>query len=148
MPLIVGGRERPDPPPYMTNNMLECWNYIVEDLLKADMLDHADAGVVEAAAVFWGRARDSRMLNKMEMEKSRRNNGLTERTPQGRVENRLIQIERNSWKEFRALADVLPLSPWGRARLGMKMKAGGQSIEDDIGPPPRLRAMVGGAEEE
>lgn len=145
MPVVVGGREVPEIPPYLTPNMTDAWNYIVNDMGRADMLDHADAGVIEAAAVLWGTARDARMRRLAEVEESSgRKDGLTEKTPQGRVENRLLAIERNSWKEFRALADNLPLSPWGRARLGLKRKAVGPSIEDDIGPPPRLKVAGSG----
>jgi phage terminase small subunit len=60
-------------------------------------------------------------------------------TPQGDVPNRLLQIERESWREFRALAESLPLSPWGRARLGLKAKLPKDQVEMDIGLPPRLR---------
>lgn len=143
MPVVVGGREVPETPPHLTPNMLECWNYIIADMSRADMLDHADAGVIEAAAVLWGTARDARMTRLVEVEDSRgKKNGLTESTPQGRVENRLLAIERNSWKEFRALADNLPLSPWGRSRLGLRgKKIVGASIEDEIGPPPRIRIV-------
>ena len=110
MPVVVGGREVPEEPPHLTPNMKECWHAIINDMAHADLLDHADAGVIEAAAVLWGTARDARMRRLIEVEESNgRKDGLTEKTPQGRVENRLLAIERNSWKEFRALADNLHL---------------------------------------
>jgi P27 family predicted phage terminase small subunit len=133
MPVIVGGRQAPPMPRGFDERMKACWSYIVTDLVRAEALDHADAGVLEAAAVAWARAREARTHVNRE--------GLVETTPQGRVENRYLAIERASWKEFRALAESLPLSPWGRARLGLKAKSPGDQVEQDIGLPPRLRAV-------
>jgi len=110
-----------------------CWRFIVTDLVTADAIDHADAGIIEAAAVAWGRAREARVHVNSE--------GLVEETPQGRVENRYLSIERASWKEFRALAESLPLSPWGRARLGLKKVALTDQVNPSLGLPPRLRAV-------
>ncbi len=142
MPIIVGGREIPPKPPFLTPNMSEAWDYLVNDLAGADMLDHADGAILEAAAVLWGTARDARFRRLAEVAASEgAMDGLTERSPQGRIENKLLVIERNTWREFRNLADNLPLSPWGRARLGLKGKVRGASIEDDIGPPPRMRIV-------
>lgn len=133
LPVVIGGRRAPATPPDLSPAMTEAWDFIVADLVAAGSIDHADAGVLEAAAVFWGRARQARhaMLHR----------ALTIRTPQGPVPNRLLDIERSSWKEFRALAESLPLSPWGRARLGLKAKPAGDQVEQDIGLPPRLRAV-------
>jgi len=105
----------------------------VRDLTSADAIDRADAGVLEAAAVAWARAREARVHVNRE--------GLVEGSSQGRVENRYLAIERASWKEFRALAESLPLSPWGRARLGMKTQAPADQVEREIGLPPRLRVV-------
>jgi P27 family predicted phage terminase small subunit len=139
MPVLVGGRIRPPVPPNLSANMRKVWNYIVDDLMEAGLIDHADAGVIEAAAVFWGTARDAR-AQRLAEAKEMGTSGLTENTPQGRVENRLVSIERNSWMQFRSLAEVMPLSPWGRARLGLRNKKPSlRSIADDIGVPERLK---------
>lgn len=116
--------------------MKVCWRSIVADLARADAIDHADAGVIEAAAVAWARARQARAAMTGEP--------LIISTPQGQVPNRLLDIERASWKEFRALAESLPLSPWGRARLGLKSAVPADQVEADIGLPPRLRAVGDG----
>lgn len=123
-------------PDGLNAGMTACWNYIVTDLVRADAIDHADAGIIEAAAVAWARAREARA----EME----GKPLIISTPQGQVPNRLLEMERQSWKEFRALAESLPLSPWGRARLGLKNAAPADQVEADIGLPPRLRAVGDG----
>jgi P27 family predicted phage terminase small subunit len=136
LPVVIGGRVAPDMPHGLTERMKVCWRFIVGDLTKADAIDHADAGIIEAAAVAWARAREARVHVNLE--------GLVETTPQGRVENRYLAIERASWKEFRALAESLPLSPWGRARLGLKSQAPADQVEHDIGLPPRLRAVGDG----
>ena len=136
LPVVIGGRTAPPMPHGLDERMKVCWRAIVTDLVRADAIDHADAGIIEAAAVAWARAREARaaMIGQP----------LIITTPQGQVPNRLLDIERASWKEFRALAESLPLSPWGRARLGLKGAASGDQVEADIGLPPRLRAVGDG----
>ena len=138
LPVVIGGKGRPDKPSHLSGEMGKAWDFIVDALVKADVIGTVDAGVLEAAATFWGRAQQARKELAAEMKISK---SLMEITPQGRVPNRLLDIERNSWKEFRALAESLPLSPWGRARLGLKSKTAGLGSEADIGLPPRLRAV-------
>lgn len=133
LPVVIGGRTAPPMPHGLDARMKTCWRAIVGDLSRGDALDHADGGVIEAAAVAWARARQARaaMIGQP----------LIIQTPQGQVPNRLLDIERASWKEFRALAESLPLSPWGRARLGLRGAAQVDQVERDIGLPPRLRAI-------
>lgn len=114
--------------------MRKAWDTIVDDMMRCEVLDHADAGVIEAAAVFWGRARQARSAMMGE--------DLLIKTPQGVVPNRLLQLERESWREFRALAESLPLSPWGRTRLGLASKGPSGAIEADIGAAPRRRPFL------
>ena len=133
LPVVIGGRTAPRMPRGLDYRMKVAWNTIVRDLTSADAIDRADAGVLEAAAVAWARAREARVHVNRE--------GLVEGSSQGRVENRYLVIERASWKEFRALAESLPLSPWGRARLGMKTQAPADQVEREIGLPPRLRVV-------
>ena len=132
LPVVIGGRLAPLMPHGLDARMKVCWRAIVVDLTAAAAMDHADAGVIEAAAVAWARARQARAAM----------NGqpLLISTPQGQVPNRLLDIERSSWAAFRALAESLPLSPWGRARLGLKSVAP-SGPEEEPGIPPRLRAV-------
>jgi P27 family predicted phage terminase small subunit len=136
MPVVIGGRIAPPMPHGLNERMKVCWRTIVSDLMKADALDHADAGIIEAAAVAWARAREARaaMVGLP----------LIISTPQGQIPNRLLDMERASWKEFRALAESLPLSPWGRARLGLKGVAPDDAADPDIGAPRRLRVVSDG----
>lgn len=131
LPVVIGGRVAPAMPHGLDKYMKTCWRAIVTDLVKADAIDHADAGIIEAAAVAWARAREAR--------DAMNGQPLIIATPQGQVPNRLLDIERASWKEFRALAESLPLSPWGRARLGLRSAAPADQVDHDIGLPPRLR---------
>lgn len=134
MPVVVGGRAAPPMPRGLNPRMQTCWRFIVAAL--GDSIDLADAGIIEAAAVAWARAREARA--------AMAGQPLIIATPQGQVPNRLLDIERASWKEFRALAESLPLSPWGRARLGLKAQAPADQVTADIGLPPRLRAVANG----
>jgi P27 family predicted phage terminase small subunit len=131
---VIGGRKPPKQPPALSPDMIDAWQTIVKDLSEADVIDHADGGVIEAAAVFWGRAREARAAM-MEQD-------ILIKTPQGPVPNRLLTIERDSWREFRALAESLPLSPWGRARLGIKTRGPRSTIDADIGTAPRSRGSL------
>lgn len=131
LPVVIGGRVVPAMPHGLNERMQTCWHSIVTDLSRADAIDHADAGIIEAAAVAWARAREARA--------AMNGQSLIIATPQGQVPNRLLDIERAAWKEFRALAESLPLSPWGRARLGLK--GGSSEGPEDAGIPPRLRAV-------
>lgn len=143
MPVVVGGRYAPPVPPDLSEDQRECWDYIVADLTAADAIDHADAGVIEAAAVFWGRAREARREFNAALSAKKKPSMLIY-TPQGQVPNRLLDVERTSWKEFRGLAESLPLSPWGRARLGLRGRpTSGSEVDREIGLPPRLRAVAG-----
>ena len=135
-PVVIGGRIAPDMPHGLNERMKTCWRAIVTDLVRADAIDHADAGIIEAAAVAWARAREARA--------AMHGQPLIISTPQGQVPNRLLDMERAWWKEFRALAESLPLSPWGRARLGLKSAAPSDQVSQDIGLPPRLRAVGDG----
>ena len=136
LPVVIGGRYAPAMPHGLDERMKVCWRAIVTDLSRADAIDHADAGIIEAAAVAWARAREARA--------AMAGQPLIIQTPQGQVPNRILDIERASWKEFRALAESLPLSPWGRARLGLRTTAPADQVNDDIGLPPRLRAVGDG----
>lgn len=133
MPVVIGGRIAPPMPHGLNARMQTCWRYIVTDLTAADAIDHADAGIIEAAAVAWARAREARAAMVGQP--------LVIATPQGQVPNRLLDMERASWKEFRALAESLPLSPWGRARLGLKRTA--PEAPDDASIPARRLRVVG-----
>lgn len=134
LPVIIGGRVAPPMPGYLTPMMQTCWKLLVKYLMEADAMDAADAGVLEAASVMWGRARQAR--------KEMVGQPIVIVSKQGPVANRALEVERQSWKEFRALAESLPLSPWGRARLGLKGKPPADQVNRDIGLSPRQRVQL------
>lgn len=141
---IIGGRERPTMPPGLNDRQKTAWRSIVRDLERAGILDRADAGVIEAAAIAWGRAREARAIVNRE--------GLLATNSQGRVGHPALAIEQAAWKEFRQLADQLPLSPWGRQRLSITIGSGGETdeMERELGPSTRDRItslkVVGGSD--
>ncbi len=136
LPVVVGGRTAPAMPRGLNGREQTCWRYIVTDLTRADAIDHADAGVIEAAAVAWAIAREARA--------ARHRDGLFAETPQGTIVGRAVTLELLAWDKFRALAESLPLSPWGRARLGLKGAGPGDQVNPSLGLPPRLRAVGNG----
>lgn len=150
---LVGGRRRPPQPPQLSTPMLAAWRLMVDDLEAGGVLDHADAGVLEAAAVFWGRAREARSELRTQAEQHRRGkrelSHLIAETARGYTANPLIAIERESWSQFRMIADNLGLSPSARGRLGMVRRAQGSptggtmrhELEREIGASPKLHVV-------
>lgn len=136
-PVLIGGRGVPATPQGLTPAMRAVWRLMIRDLAESGVLDRADAGMVEAAAVFLGRAREARKLLNTE--------GILAVNSQGRVAHPAIAIERGSWTEFRQIAEHMGLSPAARARLGLsghKETMTGE-LERQIGRAPRLRAVDG-----
>lgn len=150
---LVGGRRPPAQPPGLSAPMVAAWKVMVEDLTAGGVLDHADGGIIEAAAVFWGRAREARAeLTRQAAAHARKRRALPHllaETARGYTANPLIAIERESWGQFRLIADNLGLSPTARARLGMVRRAQGtptggtmaNELDREIGASPKLRAV-------
>lgn len=118
------------------------WRQIVRDLAAAKLLDRSDGIVIESLAVAIGRAREARSIVNSD--------GLWHQNSQGRVAHPMLAIELAQWREARQLADRLPLSPWGRARLGLALGtqaaaagAGAEAdMERELGPSPRQLHLV------
>lgn len=145
---VLGGRERPAEPPNLSPLQLEAWTTIVDDLEGGGVLDKADAGLIEAAAVFWGRARQARAsLARQAIEHE---TGIRELDPllaysaRGYTKNPLLQVERDSWHEFRLVAENLGLSPGARARLGLGAPGQGRSTVEDRMGARELKVVEGG----
>ena len=62
----------------------------------------------------------------------------------GLVKNPLHQVIRDGSDQIRLFARELGLSPSARAGLHVESDHGFRSIDDDIGLPPRLRAIADG----
>lgn len=141
-PLVVGGREAPPMPHGLNGRAQTAWRQIIKDLSAAKLLDRSDAIVIESLCVAVGRAREARAIVNRD--------GLWHVNSQGRVAHPMIAIELSQWREARQLADRLPLSPWGRARLGLALGtqpaaagAGAEAdLERELGPSPRQLHLV------
>ena len=152
---LVGGRRRPAQPPGLSASMVTAWRTMIGDLEAGGVLDHADAGMIEAAAVFWGRAREARSELAKQAEAHRRKrrelSHLLAETARGYTSNPLIAIERESWGQFRMIADNLGLSPHARASLGMVRRAQGaptggtmkHELSRELGESPKRLRVVG-----
>lgn len=145
---VLGGRERPPQPPSLSPRQLEAWTTIIEDLEGGGVLDKADAGLVESAAVFWGRAREAR--EQLERQAIEHETGIRElshllaHSARGYTKNPLLQVERDSWHEFRLVAENLGLSPGARSRLGLGAPGAGRSTVEDRMGARRLQLVEGG----
>jgi hypothetical protein len=140
-PTLVAGRLDPDeslPVPAGFNAVEKRAWADVHGALRAGGLDRADFAVVESAAVQLARAREAR-LQVHRLTRSRDATTLDLR--------RARADEREAWKEFRMLAENLPLSPSGRSRLGIVRTAkvdGGMAGELARSLPERGRLRVVG----
>lgn len=135
VPLVVAGRELPRMPAGLTEGMKTIWRAVVRDLDGAGVLDRADWAIVEAFVIAVARAREARALLALSPT------GLLTTNSQGVVAHPALAIEERAWKEVRQLAEALPLSPWGRARLNLHGTAPGGAGFDDVLGPARLTAV-------
>jgi P27 family predicted phage terminase small subunit len=134
--VLVGGRSVPPMPRDLTPRMQTAWRAIVRDLDAASLLDRADWAVVEALAVAVGRAREARVIVNRD--------GVLATNSQRQVAHPALGIEERAWREVRQLAEQLPLSPWGRARLRIGRADADDDFERELGPA-RPRLVVGGS---
>src|SRR5882762_7935641 len=106
----IGGRGLPPVPEHLSESAQTAWNEISSSMRESNVLDVADASVLEGACVMWGRAREARLLIEQE--------GLTAIGARGgTVAHPALKIERDSWALFLRYAEQLGLSPSARARL-------------------------------
>lgn len=138
-PVVVGGREAPPMPKGLPKAAQDVWKVVVADLTDSKVLDRADWSVVEVFAVTVARYRQARD------ELAAWPGLLTEGQKGSAVVNPLATFERDTGKLVVSLAEQLGLSPTGRARLGLAVKKGGdtvgQSLDSPQVPPRRLRAV-------
>lgn len=136
----LGGRKKPTKPPHLSSHQAKAWKVLVADLWDTGTLDHADAGILEAAAVFWGRAREAREIL------ADPGNSIVIQGKLGSVVHPAVKIERESWDKFRQVAEQLGLSPSARARLGLantRKRSMQREMESQIGASPRSLHAVG-----
>lgn len=128
----------PRMPSDMTDGAKSVWKHVIAEMGASEVITGADRDVlrlyceavdryVRAQRLF---ARSSVLLNRA---------GLL-------VKNPLHQVVRDNADQVRLLSRELGLSPSARAGLMLTADNGGTSIDDELGPPPRLK-VVGGAYE-
>lgn len=118
------------------------WKTIVRDLEASALLDRADAGIIEAAAVAWGLAGDARAAAKGRVLVPGQREGTM-------IANPAIKIQRDAWAQFRSIAAELGLSLAARSRLGLSLARGGQrrdepppdERQDELGESPRAQIL-------
>jgi P27 family predicted phage terminase small subunit len=98
-----------DPPPHLGIHGKQEW---------ARVLEYADLGVIRTPEVGSVIALCSHFQMAMGAEIALAENGLTQVTPNGLVQQRAeVATARNAWKEYRQFASELGLTPTSRTRL-------------------------------
>ena len=141
-PMIVAGRGDPEPSPFLTNLQLDRFRCIVDTLRDAKLLDSADSGMVELAAIEQANVVECNMLIVDE--------GLTMMGVQGgTIANPAVAMRSKSLNHLRQLYAELGIGPASRARfqnLGIKPAEPERHIAG-IGSAPtpigKLRAVGG-----
>lgn len=129
---------QPRMPSDMTPRAKAIWQHVVREMGDAEVIVAADRDAlrcyVEAVDRYVGSqrmlARSSILLNR---------NGVLVKSP-------LHQVVRDNAEQVRLWARELGLTPAARAGLYLNDEHGATSIDDELGPPPRLR-VVGGSYE-
>ncbi len=141
-PIVMAGRGRPPTPAYLNPRAKRLWGAIVRDMERGNVLDKADAGMIEGAAVMWARAIEAGLdIDKRGTvyDVVRVGRDGTEWT--AREVNPNVRIERDCRAQFARLAEMLGLSPVARARLGIATRRPGRTLDEelaDLTDPDRL----------
>lgn len=121
-------------PPDLSDEALDVWESLCDDLESGGILDRADGAMIEGAAVLLGRVREARrVLNDQGLTYESARTGAPTLRPEFRV-------EREAWGAFRMFAEHLGLSPVARARLGLAgqaARAATPTWDEVLGPNPR-----------
>jgi P27 family predicted phage terminase small subunit len=132
-PLLIGGREKPKCPSYLTKASKKAFRLLVEDLWESGILDKADAPLLITAAMLWGDA--------IEASEDVKKRGLVVEVVRGardggegyivREKNPSVQIKNDALAQFRQCCELLGIGPSARARLahlGVKGKEPAKNI--------------------
>ena len=128
-------RRLPSMPKDIDPEARKVWRRILREMGETGVITAADADLLRA----YCEAVASYVRNRRLMSES----GAVVRGARGRdlVKSPLHQIVREERDAIRLLARELGLSPSARVGLRIDMSKPTESIEDVIGPPPRLRAL-------
>lgn len=139
-PLRTGVEAKVSIPEGLNPFQVLAWQEIVKMLTDLDVLDSADAAVVETAAAMLGRMREAR-------EELNRSN-MVEVTQRGaEVPSAFWRIEREAGLQVAKLLAELGLTPSARARLansGTKSQKPEDAFDEFMGEPGRLKVLEGG----
>ena len=148
-PLILGGRGNPEPSAYLSEGERECFAEIVDVLRNANILDLADAGMVELAAIERANViRCNAILNGDDADDANlgKNGLIIMGSMGGPIANPAVAMRAKSLNHLRQLYNELGIGPAARARmqnLGVKGADPAQVLEGmDMTPVP-LRVVNG-----
>lgn len=144
-PLLVGGRDKPSCPSYLTKSAKKAFKLLVKDLWEAGILDHADAPLLITAAMLWGDA--------IEASEDVKQRGIVVEVLRGardggdgyyvREKNPSVQIKNDALAQFRQCCDLLGIGPSARARLA-HLGVKSNDTANKIPGLEKLRAIRGG----
>jgi len=148
LPLVVGGRAKPNPAAYLDAESQAFFVALVDELWESGILDAADRGMIELAAmelaVVAACNRDI-AENGMSIDQVRGGyNGSEERTV--REPNPMVPMRGRSMMHLRQLYAEIGVGAASRARLsgmGVKGRAPGNEIKG-LGTARKLRMVAGG----
>lgn len=137
-PLRTGMNAELEMPEGFNKHQEKAWDELVSALRALDVLDSADAAMLETAAAMLGRMREARL-------ELTRGADMIEVTQRGAaVPSPWWKIEREASLQVTRLLAELGLSPSARARLangGTKSKKQEEALDDILGAPGRLRVV-------
>jgi P27 family predicted phage terminase small subunit len=125
----------PKMPPDMNSAAKRVWRRVLADMPK-DVIVAADADVLRCYCEAVARYAQAQSIYERSGVLLNRGGDL--------VKNPLHQVVRDNSESIRLFARELGLSPSARAGLHVADARGAMTIDDDLGPPPRLRVMTGG----
>ena len=122
-------------PPGMDMEAQAAWRHVTREMRNAGVITGADAHLMRIYCEAYARYLEAARL-------------YATATPivhdRGHLaKNPLHQVVRDHADQVRLLARELGLSPAARANLQVSVGAYVPDISDEIGPPPRLRVLVG-----
>ena len=150
-PVLIGGRGIPEPSEYLNEGQRECFAEIVSVLKDANILDLADAGMIELAAI----ERANVILCNAELNGTdpdgtpadERHHGLIIMGAMGGpIANPAVAMRAKSLNHLRQLYNELGIGPAARARMqNLGVSAGktpAQALAGVGAKPPPLRAVA------
>jgi P27 family predicted phage terminase small subunit len=109
-PILIGGRDLPQPSEYLSEGQRECFDKLVVTLKDANILDSADAGMLELAAI--------EMANVIACNQYVFDNGIIMMGAMGGpINNPAVVSRAKSLNHLRQLYNELGIGPAARARM-------------------------------